>query len=109
MSGVTIGDLSHRLRLEEPVRVADDGGGASESFAPIAEIWAAVRARAGSERLVADGLAGHATHEVWIRFRADVTPPQRFVEGDRILDIRAALDVDGRRRWLRCLCEERLS
>jgi SPP1 family predicted phage head-tail adaptor len=44
-----------------------------------------------------------------IRHRDGVAAKMRFVEGQRMLEIRAVLDVDDRGRWLECLCEERLS
>jgi SPP1 family predicted phage head-tail adaptor len=105
MKAPTIGDLSHRLRLEAVVRSADEGGGAIEAWSLIAEVWAEVRAVRGYETFVAHGLSGRVTHEVWIRYRDDVGPNLRFIAQGRIFDIRAALDPDGRRTWLRCLCE----
>ena len=71
------------------------------------ELWAAVRPLAGQERMEADAIAGRVTHDIFIRHRTGVTPAMRFVLGSRIFDIRAALDVDERQRWLRCLAEER--
>ncbi len=104
----TVGELRHRLRLESAMSSGDGGGGSDVIWTPVAELWACVRAVSGSERLTAEALAGRGMHEVWVRYRADVAPALRFVAGSRVLDIRAALDPDGRKRWLRCVCEERL-
>jgi SPP1 family predicted phage head-tail adaptor len=101
----TIGELDHRLGLEAAARTVDDGGGALETWSRVAEVWAQIRAVRGYETFVAHGLSGRVTHEVWIRYRADVGPQRRLVDEARVFDIRAAIDPDGRRTWLRCLCE----
>ena len=101
----TIGELDHRLRIETPVRTPDQGGGAMESWTLLAEVWASLAAPRGIETFVAHGLRGRVTHEVWIRYRDDVGPHLRFVEAGRVYDIRVAADPDGRKTWLRCLCE----
>lgn len=104
----TIGTLRHRLAVEAPIRTAEDGGAASYTWTGTGSVYAQVKPAGGREIVAADGQASRVTHEVMIRYNAGIDATMRFVEGTRILDIRAALDVDGRRRWLRCLCEERL-
>lgn len=106
MTAMPIGALRHRVVLQHAARTPDGGGGATESWSPVAELWAAVRPISGDERIAADALSGQLTHEVWVRHRAGVTPSMRFLIGSRILDIRAVIDADGRGR-LKCLCRER--
>jgi SPP1 family predicted phage head-tail adaptor len=106
MSTPPIGALRERLTLETPVRSDDGGGGATVTWATVADVWGAVRPITGDERLHADAVTGRVTHQVWIRHRADVVPAMRFRTGARILDIVAVLDP-GRRDRLQCLCEER--
>ncbi len=49
-------------------------------------------------------LVADVTHQVTLRYRADVTPRCWFVwEGNR-LDIQAAIDAKGRQRELVCTC-----
>jgi len=104
---VTIGDLRQRMSLEQVARVDDGGGGAAESWAAVATLWAALLPVSGGEDVVADGLEGRATHEIWIRYRAGVVPAMRFTKGARIFEILSVIDVDERHRWLKVLCEER--
>jgi SPP1 family predicted phage head-tail adaptor len=103
---MNIGDLHERLVLEQPVRAADGGGGASVAWEAVVELWACVRPISGEERLAQDQLAGRLTHEVWMRWRAGVVPAMRFRQGARIYAIVAVLEM-GRRAHLKCLCEER--
>jgi SPP1 family predicted phage head-tail adaptor len=102
-----IGKLRHRLTLENPWRAADGGGGAATAWESVAEVWGAIETATGGESVSADRLSGERQPVVTIRYRDDVTPAMRFVSGYRLYPIRAVLDPDGRRRFLRCLCEER--
>lgn len=103
-----IGDLRHRLSLEAVSREDDGCGGAVETWQEHIELWAAVRPLSGGEAEAADQLAGRVTHEVWVRWRDGVRPDMRFRFGTRTFEVRAVIDVGERRRFLRCLCEERL-
>lgn len=102
-----IGAMRHRLRLEAPVRTTGEGGSAKVTWQPAATLWAEVVPLSGRETFQADGLTAVASFEVRTRYRADLTPEMRLVMGERILDIRAVRDIEGRHRWLSCLCEER--
>ena len=105
----TIGELRHRVRLEVETRTSDGGGGATAAWLSVETIWAAIRDTGGREVTSADGRQARATHEIWIRFRAGVSPNARLVKGAQTFDVIAALDPDGAQRWLRCLVEERLA
>jgi SPP1 family predicted phage head-tail adaptor len=106
---IRIGDLRHRVTLEQSVRADDGCGGAIETWEAVAQLWGAVRPLSGFERETADQLAGRVTHEVWVRYRAGVEPEMRFTAnaGARVFEIRAVIDSGERRRFLKCLCEER--
>jgi SPP1 family predicted phage head-tail adaptor len=107
MTIVRIGEMTQRLNLEAPVRTADGGGGASVSWSLVAEVWGAIRPLSGGERFEADGLGGRLTHEIWIRHRAGVVSEMRFSLGARLFDIRAVVEAGARKRFLKCLVEER--
>lgn len=104
---VRIGDLRQRLGIERAARAADGGGGAEETWERIADVWGAVIPLAGGERVEADAVTGHVTHEIWLRHRSDVRADMRFSLGARLFDVRAVIDFEERRRFLKCLCEER--
>ena len=108
MSEVSIGALSNRFALEAPMRTDDGGGGASVAWALVAEVWGALKPLGGDEQVAADGLHGRVRHEIWIRHRDGVLPEMRFVLGSRVFDIRAVKEEGGRRRFLKCLVEERV-
>lgn len=107
MTDTRIGELRHRMRLEAVSRTPDGAGGADETWTLVAELWAALKPLSGQEGLEADRIAGHVTHEVVVRYRQGVVPAMRLVHGARAFDIRAVIDIEERRRFLRCLVEER--
>ena len=102
-----IGRLRHRLTLEASVRANDGGGGTVSSWEPLAELWGAVEAVTGREAVMADRVSGLASFQIVIRHRDDVVPSMRFRRDAEAFDILAALDQDGRRRFLICQCERR--
>jgi SPP1 family predicted phage head-tail adaptor len=101
------GALRQRLVLEEAQRVSDDAGGFTETWVTVATVWAAIEPAGGGEGVEAGRLAGHVSHAVHLRYRADVMPALRFRLGTRVFHILAVLDEGERKRWLRCPCEER--
>ena len=102
-----IGALRHRLALERAVRTPDGGGGVTESWVLEADVWGSIRPLSGEERLEADRVSGRVSHEIRIRYRANVVPAMRLRQGTRVFHIVAVLDDDERRRWLTCRCEGR--
>lgn len=101
------GALRHRIDIETADRTDNGSGGAVESWQPVSKIWAAIDAQTGGERVRSEGVAGQVSHQIHLRYRGDLTPAHRFRFGSRIFDILAVFDVDERRRFLRCLCQER--
>ena len=90
-------DLRHRLALEEIQREEDEGGGFTETWVEVAELWADLRPAAGGESVESDRLTGRVTHEVSLRYRPGVQPAMRFRKGTRLFHILAVIDVDTHR------------
>lgn len=106
MSCVAIGDLRHPLVLEAPERTDTAGGDADTTWREVATVMAAITPKLGREFERSDAMTGDITLEITIRYRAGITPGHRFRDGTRIFDITSVIDVDARRRWLRCACKE---
>lgn len=107
MKPSSVGRLRHRVELQSQVRVDDGAGGAATAWQTQAMLWAAVVPHRGGEAVDADAPAGRITHDVWVRYRTGIGPSMRFALGVRRFEVRAVLDAGERRRYLRCLCEER--
>ena len=100
-------ELCYRLTLEELEREADEGGGFTETWVEVATLSADLRPIGGGEGVEADRLAGRVTHEVSLRYRPGIVPAMRFRKDARLFHIVTVIDVEERRCWLKCLCEER--
>ena len=101
-----IGPLRYRVTLERPVRTEGEGGAAEIAWTSVSGLFAQIVPVTGREIVTADGIAARVTHKVLVRAGIEIAPEMRFREALRVLEIRAVLDLDGRRRWLECLCEE---
>ena len=102
-----IAALRHRLTLQAPDETDDGAGGVSITWRDVATLWAAIRPlRGGPEGLWAAQPATRLRSEITIRYRPGLWPQMRFVAGDRVWNIIAVFDPDGRRARLICLCEE---
>lgn len=104
---VKIGDLRHRVQIESAARASDGGGGATVTWIEVAEVWAAIWTRTSDETFEHDRAAGRATHDIWIRHRADLKPEMRIRSGARSFDILGVIDVEDRGRWLKVPVLER--
>lgn len=101
-----IGAYRLRLTLETPVDTPDDVGGVTRSYTVTGAVWAALTALNGTEQWLAGRVEQALTHRLETRWRAGIHAGCRFVRGDRVFDIKAAMDPDGGRRRLVCLVEE---
>ncbi len=107
MKSPSIGAMRYRLALEAPARIGDGGGGAAETWVPVAEIWAAIDPTSGDEALASEAIRGRVTHTIHIRHRPGIVPSMRFRLGPRLFDILGLIDIGERHRRWRCLCRER--
>ena len=100
-------ELNKRLIIEAPSASTVDGGAELISWRPVSVVWATLRPTAAGERVTHDGQSLHTTHEIWLRYRGDLTGAMRFRMGQRIFAIQAIRDPDERQRWLICHTDER--
>jgi SPP1 family predicted phage head-tail adaptor len=105
MSNV-IGALRARVKLQGPVRVADEIGGAAILWSDVAEVWAAVDVLSARQVALYDAAFSAASHRVVIYSRDDVRHGWRVIWGDRALRVLGVIDGGGRRIDL--ICEEEI-
>jgi SPP1 family predicted phage head-tail adaptor len=98
--------MRRRVTLEQPLDASDGAGGATRTYAPLANLWARVTPRRAAAQFQAERQEQAITHDVRIRRRAGVTSQMRFVFAGRALLIQSVYDEDERRRFLVCQCEE---
>ncbi len=100
------GEMNQRIIIEELATAHDDGGGYSQEWIAFAAAWASVKGITGSERYAAHQIEAVIDHEVKIRYRTGIKAAMRIRNSDRVLNIKAVFDPEGKRRVLILLCEE---
>lgn len=107
MRELRIADLRHRVTLEEVSYLDDGGGGAQEVWTALGVMWAHIKPVSGSEDYEAERERGEKRYELYMRYRADISPKHRFRYDGRIFEIIATLNLDQRSRWLKCDLREK--
>jgi SPP1 family predicted phage head-tail adaptor len=104
-----IGQLRHRLEIQEQRSVRDEWGNQVSEWFTVATAWAAIEPIRGEEYWAAGAQQGETIHRVTMRYVPGVTPKHRLLFGDRILEIESTLNLEERSRLLELLCKERLN
>lgn len=100
---VSAGQLRHRIDIVRSTSTPTGRGGFTETLAPIASnVAAKVEGLTGSEAVKEKVLRGVRVYRVTTRWRPSILTSDRIgYSGDpEPLNIRSAVDPDGRRRWL---------
>jgi SPP1 family predicted phage head-tail adaptor len=100
------GRLRHRIEIQRATVTRDAMGGEIKAWQTTAIRWANVVPLAGREYFA--GQAGDATvsHRIELRYLPGIVPSMRVKTGDRVLDIEAVLDIEGRHRELHLMATE---
>jgi SPP1 family predicted phage head-tail adaptor len=103
------GRLRHAMELQQAVRTPDALGGQSESWQPVATVWAYLAPATASPVRRADGEDAEITHRVLLRADDRIQFGMRLATGERIFAIRVVRDLDETGRYLVCLTREETS
>lgn len=99
-------DLDRRIRLERLIETNEDTyGEPQQSWALIAEVWAARRELSTRDRFLADQSVADSLVEWVIRYRSDVGVRVRVVHEGVVYALLGAPQELGRREWLRLLTQ----
>jgi len=100
-------NLRHRVEIGRYAGGKDQWGDPIPlQWQPVCTVWAAVGGLTGRLYFEAQQTAQQSDHRVTIRYRKGIEPGMVVRHDGRELEIQAALDKDGRRRWLELLCRE---
>jgi SPP1 family predicted phage head-tail adaptor len=102
-----LGALTDRVSLQRRVDTSELEGGVTHMFMTVSSLWARVRTLSARLAMAGDGRTAEASHSVVVRFRTDVVVGDRFGWRGRWLEVVGVADMDGRRTWLSCTCQER--
>lgn len=110
------GLLNKRLVLQRRTTTVDAEGTPTDAWVSMGSVWAQVTPTAGTERIVAGEVEAQITHQVTLRYRADLDPGvvgvtvlhnTRLLLGNRILDVRSGISPEEHHVELDLICIER--
>ena len=100
-----IGHLRHQIELQKPTNTRDAGGGITESFTTLANLFAKIENKRGTESLRQGQVKEQTTHVFTIRYRKDIGTNYRILYDDDFYNIRYINNIDHRDRYLEVECE----
>ncbi len=106
---VPLCDLKHDLVIQAENPTTDAGGGQTDPWASptvVGTVRACIDPLKGFERLRSMQLEAPVSHKITMRYRNDVTAKNRLLFGTRLFNIRAAINVGERSKWLEIMADE---
>ncbi len=99
--------LKKRVTIQNPTSVSDGQGGFTETYADGATVSASITPAKGYEKYQAMQAQTPITHEILMRYRADVTTASRLKYSTRVFWVQECLNVDEENRFLKIKAVER--
>lgn len=97
-----IGALNTWATLQNPARVAADGGGATDTYSDVVGLWIGIEPMSINGRFQNYAASVTATHVVKARSDSRITIGSRFAVGARQLYVRAEMLGDKGYRFFSC-------
>jgi len=101
-----IGNLRHRVVLQQKVITEDALKQQSEFWADIATVWAAIEPLSGREYFAARQENTEVTTRITIRYLPGIKADIRAVFGGRIFEVLSVINPEERRESLILMCKE---
>lgn len=103
------GRLRHRITIQKSEIVQDEIGNNIQVWTDWATVWANIRPIGGKEYYQAAMINAENDVRVNIRYRPGIDPLKMRVKyGERIFDIKAAIDINERRQEIEMICKEKV-
>ena len=98
--------FNHRVTLQRPVITQDSLGDKIITWVNEGEYWADIRPISGKEDRLHEGRRAIVTHQVFLRYRADIKENWRISYEGRYMQIHAVLNVGEEKFVLKLRVEE---
>jgi len=93
------GQLDRRITIQSFTTTTDDFGEVIQSFTTLADVWAKVEEKNGSEGEEGNQLMATKRVEFFIRYRADINEQMRIVYNGLTYKIETILNADARKAF----------
>ena len=102
---MSIGRMRYEVALQKPTNTRDTGGGITESFTTLSNIFADIEQTRGNESLRQGQVKEQTTFILTIRYRKDIGTNYRILYDEDAYNIRNIKNVDNRNRYLEVECQ----
>ena len=99
-------DMRQRAELQSQSETPDGAGGVALSWSTDRKIWCRIRPMSGDQRLEADQRESSVTHEIFARYRDDITTQKRIVHNSTPYNIEAVWSPDEREQFVQIMATE---
>lgn len=106
MITMKIGQLRHRIVLQEYTSTQDSFGAEVQSWVDIATVWASIEPLSGREYFAAQQINAEVSTKITIRYRAGIKPTMRIIFKSRIYEILSVINTREQKRELTLMCKE---
>ena len=93
------GQLDRRITIQSFTTTTDDFGEVVKSFTTLANVWAKVEEKRGSEGEEGSQLVATKRVEFFIRYRSDINEKMRIRYNNKTYKIEAILNADDRKAF----------
>jgi SPP1 family predicted phage head-tail adaptor len=100
------GELRHRITIQSKTISSDSIGNQTTAWSDFITVWAKKEEKSGREYLKASQPNIERTVIFTIRYTSEIDESMQISYGDKVYDIQAILDTEGRKRSLTLVCRE---
>jgi len=101
-----IGELRHRIVIENLVLVDDNQGGFSETWQVFATVWAKIKPALKDERFYANKIEFQSIQEITIRHLDGLLDTMRIIFNGRIFQIKSSENLQEQEFYILLRCVE---
>ncbi len=101
-----IGELRHRITIQESVASRDSFGAEILSWVDLAIVWAMVSPVSGKEYFAFQQINAEVSTKITMRYRPSITPKMRVLFENRVLEIDSIINPEQMNISLILMCKE---
>jgi SPP1 family predicted phage head-tail adaptor len=102
---MSIGKMRFEIELQKPTNTRDAGGGITEAYTTLSNLYANIETTRGNETLRQGQVQEKTTHIFTIRYRRDIGTNYRIRYDSDNYNIKYIKNLDNRNRYLEVECE----
>ena len=103
---IRAGTLRHQIIIKKKQESLNEYNEPIKTRVPYLTTRAKVKPIKGTETYINHEIHSDLTHLITLRYHEGITPLQRVIYGDRVLEILSVIDVDERHRAIQILAKE---